>query len=161
MTEKRVVLNGSDVPADGTANWEWIPHRGQPSIKILVRVWAEENGWRSERLGEDLQSNGPRWHQNNNSLHLTIENVAFEAAGLFTFRQMKPVKKILKQYEIFSIKGRETRNGELDLTLLYVVSLIMLENPAEIVKFIQNTHLNRFECTESFTQGRGIKNQKI
>ncbi|XP_078267309.1 vascular cell adhesion protein 1-like isoform X2 [Rhinoraja longicauda] len=110
VKKKCVVLNGSDVPANGTANWEWIPHQGQPCTKILVRVWADEHGWRAERLSEDLQSNGPRWHQINNSPHLTIENVAFEAAGLFTFRQMEPEKKILKQYEIFSIKvGRDPR----------------------------------------------------
>ncbi|XP_051871323.1 uncharacterized protein LOC127570087 isoform X2 [Pristis pectinata] len=101
---KRIVLNGSDIPAGGTAVWDWRPHRGEPSTKALVEVKAVGHGWRAEWLSEGLKSNGPRWHRINDSRHLTIEKAAFEAAGLFTLRQTEPERKILKQHEIFLIK---------------------------------------------------------
>ncbi|XP_072923467.1 uncharacterized protein [Hemitrygon akajei] len=96
--EKHIVLNGSDIPFDGVGVWEWSPHRDNLSSKTLVKVKAKVDGWTAEWLSEDYAF----WfHRINDSRHLTIKNAAFEAAGLFTFRQTEPEGKILKQYEIF------------------------------------------------------------
>ncbi|XP_067899147.1 uncharacterized protein [Heterodontus francisci] len=102
--EKHIVLNGSDIPVQGTILWEWTPHCGQPNTKTLVKMTAEGQGWRAEWGSKDTEREESKWHQINDSLDIKITNAAFEASGLFTCRQTEPEEKILKQYDVFAIK---------------------------------------------------------
>ncbi|XP_038652084.1 uncharacterized protein LOC119965405 isoform X2 [Scyliorhinus canicula] len=99
-----LVLNGSDIPAQGTILWDWTPHCGESNTRTLVKMKAEEQGWSTEWVSEYMKNFGTKWHQINASLNLKIENAAFATAGLFTCRQTEPKEKVLKQYEIFAIK---------------------------------------------------------
>ncbi|XP_072120625.1 uncharacterized protein [Mobula birostris] len=123
--EKHIVLNGSDIPVGGVGVWEWRPHRDNLSSKTLVKVKAEVDGWTAEWFREDPKTDVFPFHRINDSHHLTIKNVAFEAAGMFTFKQMEPEGKILKQYEIFITEvKRDPRYQYLgsDVTLSCIIS---------------------------------------
>ncbi|XP_041049862.1 uncharacterized protein LOC121281175 isoform X3 [Carcharodon carcharias] len=100
------VLKGPDNPGNGSIVLEWRPHSGQQTTKQLGTFHREGQRWAVQWSGEHNNipdiSQGIR--EDWGTLNLRMRNPTFELAGLFTWSQTQPSKKILKQYEVFGIK---------------------------------------------------------
>ncbi|XP_041050287.1 uncharacterized protein LOC121281409 [Carcharodon carcharias] len=100
------VLKGPDNPGNGSIVWEWGPHSGNQTTKQLGTFhkddqrWAVQ--WSDEYINKPDISQGI--HEVWGTLNLGIRNPTFNLAGMFTWSQSQPRKKILKQYEVFGIK---------------------------------------------------------
>ncbi|XP_078407247.1 uncharacterized protein LOC144686004 isoform X2 [Cetorhinus maximus] len=104
--EGNFVLKGPDNPGNGSIVLEWRPHSGQQATKQLGAFHREGQRWAVQRSGE--HNNIPGISQGIREdwgiLNLRMRHPTFELAGMFTWSQTQPSKKILKQYEVFGIK---------------------------------------------------------
>ncbi|XP_078086803.1 uncharacterized protein LOC144505023 [Mustelus asterias] len=104
--EGNFVLNGPDNPGNGPIVWEWRPHSEQQTTKQLGTFHREGQWWTVQWSDEynNITGISQSIHEDWGTLNLRIRNPIFELAGLFTWSQTQPSKKILKQYEVFGIK---------------------------------------------------------
>ncbi|XP_041050290.1 uncharacterized protein LOC121281412 [Carcharodon carcharias] len=104
--EGSFVLKGPDNPGNGSIVWEWRPHSGQQTTKQFGTFHRQDQRWAVQ--WSDGYNNIPdisqRIREDWGTLNLRIRNLPFELAGLFTWSQTQPSKKILKQYEVIGIK---------------------------------------------------------
>lgn len=100
-------LKGPERPDNSEYVLKWKPHYGRQHTQKLATIKRSWGYWK-------LELNRPR---GNNGLYrdirlfhgiqdIKISQPAFNFAGLFTLIQKQPVKQIVKQYEIFGLKGK-------------------------------------------------------
>ncbi|XP_048459770.1 uncharacterized protein LOC109927665 [Rhincodon typus] len=100
------LLKGPDNPGTDPIIWEWRSHSGQQTTKQLGTFHREGQQW-AVKWSDDYHNMpdiSQRIHEHFGTLNLLIRNPTFELAGLFTWTQTQPSKKILKQTELFGIK---------------------------------------------------------
>ncbi|XP_032872512.1 uncharacterized protein LOC116969854 [Amblyraja radiata] len=110
--EGDIVLNGPDNPGSDTVVWEWEPHSGRGKQTVVtLRVqyngtWSKQwgNGWGNTDKNQEVDVDG---HTGN----LAITKPTFKWSGLFTLTETHPRNQILKQYEIYGMKGEWVRHG--------------------------------------------------
>ncbi|XP_072446515.1 uncharacterized protein [Chiloscyllium punctatum] len=104
--EEYFLLKGPDNPGNGSIIWEWKPHSGRQTTKQLGTFHREGQQWAVKWSDDynDTPDISQTIHQQCGTLNLLIRNPSFELAGLFTWTQTQPSKKILKQIELFVIK---------------------------------------------------------
>ncbi|XP_067900056.1 uncharacterized protein [Heterodontus francisci] len=104
--EGNFVLKGPENPGNGPIVLEWRPHSGQQTTYQLGTFHSEDQRWAVQ--WSDKYNNIPgisqRIREDWGTLNLRIRKPTFELAGLFTWTQTQPSKKILKQFEVFGIK---------------------------------------------------------
>ncbi|XP_078391725.1 uncharacterized protein LOC144674077 [Cetorhinus maximus] len=100
------VLKGPDNPGNGSIVWEWRPHSGNQTTKQLGTFHKDDQRWAVQWSDEyiNIPDISQRIHKDWGTLNLRIRNPTFKLAGMFTWSQTQPRKKILKQYEVFGIK---------------------------------------------------------
>ncbi|XP_060692896.1 uncharacterized protein LOC132823261 isoform X2 [Hemiscyllium ocellatum] len=100
------LLKGPDHPGNSSIIWEWRPHSGQQTIKQLGTFHREGQHWAVKWSDDynDTPDISRRMYEHYGTLNLLIRNPSFELGGLFSWTQTEPIKKILKQIELFVIK---------------------------------------------------------
>ncbi|XP_032885416.1 uncharacterized protein LOC116978405 [Amblyraja radiata] len=110
--EGDIVLKGPDNPGNYTLVWEWEPHsrRGKQTV-VTLRVqgggtWSKQlgNGWEKTDKNHEVDVD-------HRTVNLAIKKPTFKWSGLFTLTEAHPRKQILKQYEIYGIKGEWSVDG--------------------------------------------------
>ncbi|XP_067899204.1 uncharacterized protein [Heterodontus francisci] len=104
--EGNFVLKGPDNPGNGPIVLEWRPHSGKQTTYQLGTFHSEDQRWAVQWSNEynNIPGISQRICEDWGTLNLRIRNPTFELAGLFTWTQTQPSKKILKQFEVFGIK---------------------------------------------------------
>ncbi|XP_038652085.1 uncharacterized protein LOC119965406 [Scyliorhinus canicula] len=125
--EGNFVLTGPNNPGSDSIAWEWRPHSEQQTTKQLGTFHREDQWWAVQWSNE--YNNNPDIYQSIRedwgTLNLRFRNPTFELAGLFTWNQTQPSKKILKQWEVFGIKVEMDSQGPplgSDVTLSCTIS---------------------------------------
>ncbi|XP_069754199.1 uncharacterized protein [Narcine bancroftii] len=99
-----ILLEGPDIPENGSVVWEWKPHSGREVQQLLTLNQDYWGSWRAEwsdHFNSYLQKK-VMWDYG--TLDLKIRRPTFKLAGLFILTQTEPINKTLKEYEIFGIK---------------------------------------------------------
>ncbi|XP_059846456.1 uncharacterized protein LOC132405566 [Hypanus sabinus] len=100
-----IVLKGPDNPGKGPLVWEWKPHSGQHTHKLVTFTRDYSGRW--NRYWNYDWSHSDFYHKvqlDYYTFDLRIKRPNFKFAGLFTLTQTQPTKQILRYYEIFGIK---------------------------------------------------------
>ncbi|XP_060692610.1 uncharacterized protein LOC132823088 [Hemiscyllium ocellatum] len=107
-----LVLNGPEHAGNGPVTWEWKPHSGQQLTEQLGIFHSDGTRWKVQWSKEynDTQSLYNQINQVNDTLNLRITRPGFELAGMFSCRQGQSNTTILKQYELFGIKGKKNEH---------------------------------------------------
>ncbi|XP_051871329.1 uncharacterized protein LOC127570089 [Pristis pectinata] len=120
-----ILLEGPDIPENGSVVWEWKPHSGQ-EIQQLVTLNKDNWGSWSAQWSDDFNNylhKKVKWEYG--TLDLKITKPTFKLSGLFILTQTQPIYKMLKQYEISGIKVESSPRQPMvgsDVTLSCTIS---------------------------------------
>ncbi|XP_069754188.1 uncharacterized protein [Narcine bancroftii] len=101
------VLNGPVNPGIGSIVWEWRPHSAQQTTRRLATFHRNSQWWTVQWNDEYQKTQGisQRIRVDWGTLNMRIRKPTFELAGLFTWNQIHAGGKILREWEVFGIKG--------------------------------------------------------
>ncbi|XP_072923463.1 uncharacterized protein [Hemitrygon akajei] len=97
-------LEGPDNPENGVHVLKWKPHSGQHTQKLVTFSRSKSGRWTADSNDHLENIHLYRAIRTYHSISTRILHLRFGFAGLYTLFQLQPLKKIVKEYEVFGLK---------------------------------------------------------